>query len=110
MATTINVGSICHCGFVRTPSNPHTECQAVTERIADVRMGDRQGEYLDATRHPNGLLTLRHFVPGTRPADSVVLERDEAAQLAAFILRTLHQGARYHITEAGRALLAGRGE
>ncbi len=111
MATTIEV---CSCGFARTPSNPHTDCQqsarpAVTERIASVRMGDHQGEYLDATRHDNGLLALRHFVPGTRPADTVILEPDEAAKLAAFILRTLTRGVRYSVTEAGRALLAGSG-
>ncbi len=96
MATTIDVGSICHCGFVRTPSNPHTECEhpargAVTERIADVRICDRQGEYLDATRHPNGLLALRHFTPGKHPADVVVLEPDEVARLACFILKTLRR-------------------
>jgi len=115
MVTTPDVGSICHCGYVRTPSNEalHAECpkiptrSPITERIADVRLGGHQGEYLDVTRRDNGLLALRHFVPGTRPADTVILEPDEAAKLAAFILRTLTRGVRYGITEAGREALRG---
>jgi hypothetical protein len=105
--------TICaRCACVVTPSNPHDDCRqsarsAITERIADTRIGDRQGEYLDATRQPGGCVALRHFIPGSRPADTVILEADEAARLAAFILRTLRSGERYEITDTGRCALAG---
>jgi len=103
---------VCRCGFARTPSNAelHADCNDRTfpalpatpespprystrERIADHRIGDRTGEFLDAVRHANGLLVLRHFTPGPHPADVVVLEADEAAALAAFVLRTMHPGS-----------------
>lgn len=99
------------CGQARTLSNPHPDCDEramdaarsaylpgafdrspVTERIVNVKMGDHQGEYLDAERTSDGYVKLRHFTPGTKPADTVVLDADEAARLATFIIKTLGRG------------------
>lgn len=125
MATTIEVGSICHCGYVRTPSNPHEDCSELPfpaappkteprprypmrrERIVEVRRSDGiLGEHVEVERTPNGAVVLRHTIPG-RSVDSTCLTADEAAALCAFLLRTLRpSGARFEITEAGRLALA----
>jgi len=124
MATTIDV---CSCGFARTPSNAelHADCSELPfsptrparpqvrpepvrrERIVEVRHdADILGEYLDVERTPKGGVVIHHTIMG-RSIDFACLTADEAAELCAFLLRTLRPaGARYELTEAGRRAVA----
>ena len=62
---------------------------ARSERLVEIRTADGQlGEHVDLMRHPNGAVALAHVIPGM-VSDCVILTADEAANLTAWLLRTM---------------------